>query len=50
MFLGHREQKKPTDLDVVNVTQIENTKLFKKTAKKDVEKIDSASILLSRVA
>jgi len=50
MFLGHREQKKPTDLDVVNVTQIENTKLFKKTAKKDVEKIDSASIVLSRVA
>lgn len=50
MFLGHREQKKPTDFDVVNVTQIENTKLFKKTAKKDVEKIDSVNILLNRVA
>lgn len=50
IFLGHREQKKPTDVDVINITQTENTKLFKNTAKVEPKKIDSVSVLLSRVA
>lgn len=50
MFLGHREQKKPTDVDVVNILQTENTKLIKQTTKSEPQKIDSANILLSRVA
>ncbi len=49
MFLGHREQKKPTNVDVVNITQTENTKLFKKTAKAELKKYDSVDLLLSRV-
>jgi hypothetical protein len=49
MFLGHREQKKPVEYDVVNIKHTDNTKLAKNLPKKDVEKVDNASILLSRV-
>jgi hypothetical protein len=50
MFLGHREQKKPVEYDVVNIKHTDNTKLAKNLPKKDVEKVDNASILLSRIA
>jgi hypothetical protein len=50
MFLGHREQKKPVEYDVVNIRHTDNTKLTKNLPKKDVEKVDNASILLSRIA
>jgi flagellum-specific peptidoglycan hydrolase FlgJ len=49
MFLGHRQQKKPVEYDVVNIKHTDNTKLAKNLPKKDVEKVDNASILLSRV-
>jgi flagellum-specific peptidoglycan hydrolase FlgJ len=49
MFLGHREQKKPVEYDVVNIKHTDNTKLAKNLPKKDVEKVDNASILLSRI-
>ena len=50
MFLGHRQQKKPVEYDVVNIKHIDNTKLSKNLPKKDIEKVDNASILLSRIA
>ena len=49
LALGHREQKRPTDVDVVNILQTKNSNLINPTSTQEPEKNNSVDILLSRI-
>jgi len=49
MFLGHRNQKKPTDYDIINVTEIQNTNVVKFKHTEKEKEISVTDLLLSRV-
>ena len=49
MFLGHRNQKKPTDYDIINITEIQNTNVVKFKHTEKEKEISVTDLLLSRV-
>jgi hypothetical protein len=49
IFLGHRNQKKPTDYDVINITEVDNTNILKIKNVKQEKQTSVTDLLLSRV-
>jgi hypothetical protein len=49
IFLGHRNQKKPTDYDVINITEVDNTNILKIKNVKKEKQTSVTDLLLSRV-
>jgi hypothetical protein len=48
IFLGHRNQKKPTDYDVINITEVDNASILKIKNKKREKQNSVTDFLLSR--
>jgi hypothetical protein len=49
IFLGHRNQKKPTDYDIINITEVQNTNAVKFRQVEKEKEISVTDLLLSRV-
>jgi len=49
LALGYREQKRPTDVDVVNILQTKNSNLINPTSTQEPEKNNIVDMLLSRI-
>mgnify|MGYP000979423350 CR=1 FL=1 len=49
IFLGHRNQKKPKEYDMTNITEVQNTNVVKFKHTEKEKEISVTDLLLSRV-